>query len=234
MIKKRSFIRCLWGKYQGVTKLEKRRNKIDKDIERIVKCKYSHPFKIYVYGKDNFKYLTNMGFSCELIDSNPLPFDVNKNHFRHKMELIKIAMEQDFDEIVYLDWDCVPVKKLTHTFWDDLYKKGDIQGCLQIYKNKRCFWRKEDRRKMINGGFLYIRDRAIPKMAISFLSDSQNNDEIAWTRYIDYRMGGWKNWSVNGKLFLENYENDFCNLQKCSAYPKEVTSSKNECFVHYI
>lgn len=237
-------MRCVWGVYEniqlpsdsaeiwhGVDKLA-RRKKIDADIEKIKQNKFNEPFKVYIYGKDNYDRMTDMGFNCVLVDSNPAPFDQVKYVYRHKLELIRYAMEVDqYDEIVYLDWDCIPQKKLPDNFWDEFQKKSPIQACLQQYRRRKCLWRGEnDVRKVPNGGFIFVGDKTIPSKVIKIWETMpQDNDEPAFARYIDDTMNGWKGMDE----FWKNYEVPFCNLHKMSPYSKEMLNSKNLCFIHY-
>ena len=56
---KSSFIRALWGIYdhQG-RRLYMRRTKIDYDIKVLMHNKFNAPFVSYIFGEDNYKYLT--------------------------------------------------------------------------------------------------------------------------------------------------------------------------------
>ena len=241
---KRTFIRCVWGSYstnedlkneaakiwKGTDKLA-RRSKIDTDIELIRQNKFNEPFVVYVYGKDNYEKIKSLGLDCVLVDENPAPFDQIRYVYRHKLELIKYAMEVDgYDEIVYLDWDCRPQKKLPNNFWDEFQKKRPIQACLQQYRRKKCLWRSDDIRKVSNGGFVYLRDKTIPSKVIEIWKTMpQDNDEPAWTKYIDDDMGGWKGQDE----FIKNYEAPFCNLHRMSPIPPEILKAKDICFIHF-
>ena len=233
---KRGFIRCVWGIYDNSHRITARRQKIDRDINRIKNNKFNEPFVVYIYGKDNYERLSKEGFDCKLIDENPAPFDLIKHQYRHKMELIKYAMEVDgYDELVYLDWDCDPQKKLASDFWEKCGRRGPIQACLQQYHNKKCHWRHESKRKVPNGGCLYIRDKTLPDRAIKYWETMpQDNDEPAWAKLIDELMGGWVNWEVSGKIFLETYEMMYCALWKGCPYTQEQMNQKDICFIHFI
>lgn len=237
---KRAFIRCVWGAYKIETPLtgfhaaEKlsRRSKLDGDIDLILKNQFNEPFIVYVFGKDNFDKMKGLGFNCVLADPNPSPFDQINYVYRNKMELIKYAMEADgHDEIIYLDWDCRPQKKLPDNYWDEFGKRAPIQACLQQYRRRKCLWRTDgDVRKVPNGGFLYIRDKSLPNRAIQIWDTmKQDNDEIAWAKLIDELMNGWKGMDE----FWKDYETPFCNLHKASPFSREQLNSKNICFVHF-
>lgn len=243
----RTFIRCVWGVYEnsqlptgssdanalwkGNDKLA-RRKKIDVDIDLIIKNKFNEPFVVYVFGKDNYEKMKSLGFNCVLANSDPAPYDQVKYVYRHKLELIKYAMEADgYDELIYLDWDCRPQKKLPSNYWDEFQKKESIQACLQQYRRRKCLWRGEnDVRKVPNGGFIYLRDKTIPKKVIQIWETMpQDNDEPAIARFIDDMMSGWKGMDEFWRL----YEAPFCNLHSMSPYPKELLNTKDLCFIHY-
>lgn len=237
---KRAFIRCVWGAYKldvpptgfhADRKLE-RRSKLDIDIDIILKNKFNEPFVVYVFGKDNFDKMKGFGFDCVLASTNPAPFDQINFVYRNKMELIKYAMESDgYDEITYLDWDCVPQKKLPENYWEEMSKRAPIQACLQQYRRRKCLWRLDgDVRKVPNGGFVYIRDKILPSKAIEIWDTmKQDNDEPAWAKLIDDLMGGWKGMDE----FWKSYETLFCNLHKMSPFTSEQLNSKNVCFKHF-
>lgn len=233
---RRGFIRCVWGIYDNSHRITARRQKIDGDIKRIKECKFNEPFKVYVYGKDNFERLQKEGFDCLMVDECPNPFDLIKHQYRHKLELIKYAMEKDgYDEIVYMDWDCVPQKKLSDDFWEKCSQRAPIQACLQIYHRKKCWWRPIDQRKVPNGGFLYIRDKSIPSEIIKLWETiPQENDEPAIAKYIDNCMGGWVDTEKNIKMFWDTYETSYCLLWKGGMWNKEMLETKDICFIHFI
>jgi len=233
----RGFIRCVWGIYDNSHRITARRQKIDADIQRIKANKFNEPFKVYVYGEDNFNRIQKEGFDCFMVDKYPNPFDLIKHQYRHKLELIKYAMEVDgYDELVYMDWDCVPVKKLPVNFWEECAKKSEIQACFQQYFRKKCFWRKNsDFRKVLNGGFVYLRDKNIPSEVIKIWETmKQDNDEPAWTRFADDKIGGWTTTEESMKKYWDNFENMFCNLHSGSPYHPELLKTKDICFIHYV
>ena len=232
---KRGFIRCVWGIYDNTHRITARRQKIDGDIKRIKECKFNEPFKVYVYGQDNFDRLKN-DFDCIMVDACPNPFDLIKYQYRHKLELIKYAMEVDgYDEVVYMDWDCVPQKKLPDDFWGKCSQRGVIQGCLQQYRRIKCTWRKTDRRKVLNGGFLYIRDKTIPNEIIEIWKTMpQDNDEPAIARYLDKLLGTWDNSERCLKEVWDTYETPFCVLWNSYPWTKEKIETKDKCFIHFI
>jgi len=165
-----------------------------------------------------------------LVDSDPAPFDQIKYVYRHKMELIKYAMETDgYEELVYLDWDCIPQKKLPDDFWDKMKQKSEFQACLQGYRRKKCYWRREDQRKVPNGGFLYLRDKTLPNKAIKIWETMpQDNDEPAWAKLTDEMMGGF-----NIDKYWELFEPTYCNIHRHSPHAQEKLNTKNVCFIHY-
>ena len=233
---KRAFIRGVWGIYDNSHRILSRRKKIDTDIERILNCKFNEPFVTYVMGDDNFKRMTDKGFNCVQTHKEPNPFDLIKHQYRHKLELIRYAMEKDkYDEIVYMDWDCVPQKNISTNFWAEMGKRGVLQACLQQYFRKKCFWRKTDLRKVPNGGFIYIRDNTIPSQVIqAWETMKQDNDEPAWAKISDQLMGGWQDTETSMQKYWDMFEPMFCNLHRGSPFPVDKLKSKDVCFIHYL
>ena len=228
---KRGFIRGLWGIYDRSHRITRRRYNMDRDMDRIKSNAYNEPFRVYVYGKDNFESIKGYGFDAVLLDENPAPFDLVKHQYRNKLEIIKYAMEEDgYDELVYMDWDCIPQKKLPPNYWDIFNQKEVFQANLQLYHRRKAFWRKTELRKVPNGGFVYIRDKTIPSKAIALWDKIQgDNDEPAWAKMTDDMIGGWQ----GIEKYWELFEAPFCNLHKNSPYSKELLESKDICFIHY-
>jgi len=229
---KRGFIRALWGIHDRSHRLIERRFRVDENINEILKNKFNEPFRTYVMGEDNYTAIKTLFPDCVMISPNPCMFDLVKYQYRNKLEAIKYAFEQDgYDELVYLDWDCVPKKKLPSSFWDEMSKKEVFQATLQLYHRRKCHWRPEDLRKVPNGGFLYLRDKNLPSLAIEWWEKlgQPDNDEIAWAKIVDERMGGWKGMDV----YWEKFEPMFCSLHKSSPYSLDKLKSKDVCFIHY-
>jgi hypothetical protein len=237
---KRAFIRALWGTAnkdhdKGWIAPSHRRVKMDKDIGLILKSPYSTPFITYVFGEDNLNYLKSLNVeNCVLINKQPFIYDLQKEFWRHKLDILKYAMENDgFDEIVYLDWDCLPTKKLDDKFWELLSKKRELQVNLQWYRRRKCLWRgKIDTRKVSNGGFIYIRDNKIPQKFIDTWDKMDPSmkfwDEVAISKFIDEMTGGW----IGVDKYLPEFEPDVCNLKKRSMF--ENKPLEDIYFIHYI
>jgi len=255
---KQAFVRGLWGNFSGPEEAAiPRPKKMEDDIlaqsPDNPKAPH-HDFVVYTMGIHNHQYLIDHGFNSVLMDERPSIWDMKTELYRHKLELLKRAME-DYDEIVYLDWDCYQVKPFPNDFWDIL-RQGDVcQTNLYQYRTKKCLWRDGDWRKTCNGGFIYLSDKSLPdkfiknwdELRIWVLEQQQKrrarglelrfrekslifDDEPAISKFIDNHCGGWPG--------LEEYWNRFetkvCNLRKKSAFTKEQNATKNACFMHFI
>jgi len=228
---KRIFMRALWGKYDDSHRITKRRSATDQWIKKILQNKFNTKFITYVFGRKNFDLLVEQGIDCKLINEDPLPFDALTEQYRHKLESLKYAFEQDdCDELVHLDWDVIPQKRLPDNFWDILGKKESFQSCLQIYHRRKATWRRTDTRKIPNGGFLYIRDKEIPSKLIDIWESMRGpSAEPPMAKLTDNMIDGWKDIDTYWNLF----EPDFCNLHKMSAHGNEKVKEKDVCFIHY-
>jgi hypothetical protein len=228
---KRAFIRGLWGIYSNENSVVERRYKMDTDIKQTLKNKNSPPSVAYVFGKENYDHLKSLGVEdVKLLDESPNPHNLTKNQYRHKLDILKIALE-DYDEIVYIDWDCQAKKPLPDDFWQTMGKKEYCQANLQQYKRKKCFWRgKRDVRKLPNAGFLYITDKSFPDEIIKcWEANPGNSAEPPLARAMDYRSDGW----VGTDKYWELFEPEFCNLWKFSAFTNKEIKSKRIHFLHY-
>jgi len=224
---KRGFIRALYGAY-GESRIMKHRCQIDNDINNIVSNKYNEDYVAYVFGQQNYDGIKDR-VKCVLVDKNPAPFDQEKHTHRNKLELIKYAMNEDkYDEVVFLDWDCVPERKLPTDFWDNLGKREVFQACLQTYKHPKCLWREVDKGIVPNGGFVYLRNKNYVELAIKcWEQNQQDNEEPAWAKMLDDLHGGW----IGKEKYWELYEAMNCKLHKRTPYAD--ISQKEICFVHY-
>lgn len=230
---KTGFIRGLWGIFDNSHRITNRRFRVENNINKTLRNKYAPSSQTYVFGKENLIGLEKLGVkNLTLIQEDPFKFDLIKHQYRHKLELIRYAMEVDgYDEILYLDWDCYPTRSLPDDFWEVLRGKGVFQANLIQYHRKKCFWREVDQRKVPNGGFLYIRDKTIPARAIEYWDEMpQDNDEPAWAKIVEDLMGGkWTD--IND--YWNRFEPEWCNLHKSSPYSPEQLKSKKSCFIHY-
>jgi len=229
---KRAFMRAFWGVYDEGHRITKRKQRVEKNINTILNNKFNEPFITYVFGKDNFEFLTSLGLrDCIMIDPDPHPFDPIEEQYRHKLEAIRYCFEEDgYDEMVHLDWDCVPQKKLSPDFWDILGKKEVFQANLLQYHRRKATWRKDDMRKIPNGGFVYIRDKKVPSALIEVWEGMrQPSVEPPMAKYTDNLIGGWK----GKEKYWELFEPEVVNLHRASPFDKELLAAKDINFIHY-
>jgi hypothetical protein len=226
----RSFIRGLWGVHDNPDRYYQRRHKMDNDIKFMKHFKYNEPFRTYVFGEDNYKYLVDQGFDCRLVDKKPIAWDMEKEQFRHKLECFKQGMD-DFDEVVFLDWDCLPIKALPDDFWDVLRAKGPFQAILRGYKRRKAMWRKVDQRKIPCASFVYINDPKIPQEMNEYWEELGRpwSEEVVMMRYMERMQDGWK----GPEAYWEQFEPDFFVLGEGRVFDQELLDTKNKCFHHF-
>jgi hypothetical protein len=243
---KRSFIRVLWGdadldinnteyishvKREGIYMPNEhnllRRKKIAGNIKRAMAVKHIESFVVYAFGKNNKKCMDDIGVPCVLVDNEPYRHRV----FGHKIEAIKWAME-DYDEIVLMDWDTKPAKKLPINFWDELNKKEVFQASLWKHRTPKINHRDTLNANQITpgGGFIYVRDKDVPSKLIDFYQNAPNkwSEQPAYALLTDEMMGGWKGIDAYWKLFEPE-----CYRTKKSPYrwlPDKYF--KDPCFVN--
>jgi len=227
---KRGFVRVLWGihDHQG-RRFYKRRTKIDNDILLQKQAKYMPPFKVFVFGEDNYKSLVDDGFDCIMADKRPIVWDMNKQQFRHKIEAFKLGIEI-FDEMIFLDWDMYPLKLVPCDFWDVLGKKNSLQAILRMYHRRKAFWRKSEPRKIPCASFVYIRGSQVTEDIISMWEKMNKpwSEETVMGRYMDEQIGGWK----GIQAYWDAYEPDFFVLREGRVFDKELLNTKNKVFDH--
>jgi len=228
---KKGFVRGLWGVYDNSHRILKRRAYTDQWLRRISENKYNPEFQTYVFGEENQQCLKRYGIDSILIDKNPAFFDGVTACHRTKLEVMKYAMIEDgYDEVVFMDWDVIPYKKLPDDTWDHFAKKDIIQACLQQYKNPRSWHRENEPRKCPNGGFLYTRgEKPLLDIIKEWEKQPDMSMEPALSKAIDNLSGGWQ----GREYYWSHFEIDFCNLHRGSAHPKEIRQTKHEYMVHY-
>lgn len=200
----KGFIRGIWGNNK----------RIMGDIAVAIKMDVPNKldFICYTWGEDNHKTLLSQNIKSVLINKNSHVYPTPRGmvNFRYKLDLFEFGL-RDFDEIVYLDWDCNMVKDIGEDFWTELNKKDIIQGCLYRWKRPVCPWRetRHDQSYIINNGFLYLRDKSTPKHLVFQWNKMQSmNDEVPTSFYIDELMGGWK----GETYWREHYEAESAHM----------------------
>ena len=243
---KRAFVRALWGDYKENLEKEdlefnidleqgqvKRRDRTDGFINAFLKDKkkVNHcidPLHIYIIGKNNLEYLKSKGFeNLHLICDKPFKYDPIRRTWWQKLEVLKYAME-DFDEIVYLDWDTYLAREIPDNFWDSLGKKDIFQACLRKYACKKlCHREGNGANKLVSqGGFIYMRDKSIPEQLFKYAAMPGNKwlDETAYARYTDSLTNGWQ----GTKKYFELFEPEWMVVS--AGIFNNV--KPNSCFVH--
>lgn len=230
---KRSFIRGLWGIYEHEERrMFKRRTKLDNDM-RMVKLNQNADNEnhvVYVFGEDNYKFLIDEGWDARMVDKRPIVWDMDNEQFRHKLEVLHQGM-QEFDEIIFLDWDCTECRPLPDNFWDRLGEKAEIQAVLRQYRRRKAHWRNNNQcpRSIPEASFVYINDKQTTQN-LNDLWEEMNrpwSEELVIARYIDNLSGGWKNL----EHYWENYEPFFSTYGNCKK-PSKSAVEEGFQYVH--
>lgn len=82
--------------------------------------------EVIVWGKENSKYLSNLGYKTILVSNEDKYLNYNKR-FYHKLEALTIA-DSLFKEYLLLDWDVTLNKNIDNNFFR-LIKKGNNIQC---------------------------------------------------------------------------------------------------------
>lgn len=214
---KRGFIRALWGVYDHQERrMYKRRAVQDNNIALIKLNPMAQPFTCYTFGEDNHKFLIDQGIDSSLVDKKPIIWDMETKQFRHKLEVLKCGL-QDYDEVVFLDWDCMAIRPLPKDMWESLAEKEPIQAILRMYHRRKAMWRKREARQIPEASWVYIREKGIGDDLIQLWSEMGEpwSEELVIAKYIDNQMGGWKGREEYWKRF-EPYVYTWANTRICS------------------
>jgi hypothetical protein len=144
---------------------------------------------------------------------------MEKQQYRHKIDIWRAGLE-DFDEIVFLDWDCVPLAPIPDNFWEDMSLGRPIKSPLHMYKNKRAYTRIDHERKVSAATFVYMRGKKMAQGVIEAWEyfNCPFFEELALSKYIDDINGGWKG--------VDDYKIKFePGYQVLFAYDKDYLSS---------
>ena len=244
IIPRRGFVRCLWG---VPSKAYRRNSKVvNLDIEFIKYNTMDQPFTTYVFGKNNYKMLEDHGFqNCKLVSD-----DVSLWHWKdikskkidqygHKLKTLEMA-SKDFDEFIFLDWDCMPVISLPETFWDSFSSKSSVQAHLRSYamkekwiKRKGAIWREKNVNIRPCASFIYIKGKEIAeKIYNTWLEDKSASDEKALAIVTDEMMGGWQGVEKYWEFFEPNCFMLFRDDVRRPCYKKELLKEKDLMFMH--
>jgi hypothetical protein len=179
-------IRCLWGKSDHqffeknlqsyhdecyLTKENDNLNGIDNQM-------------VIVWDEPNRKLMEELGYQYYYMGESS-EYSLNLN-FLHKIIALEKAMEM-YDEILFLDWDCLAIKPIDKNFQDLLRSRGNIQIPLYFYPGeiidqfrkidpivddnmhyfnmffynmiRNCNWKFMDGLVIPNAGFIYCKDK---------------------------------------------------------------------------
>lgn len=226
---KRAIVRVLWGQYDKSDRILRRKRRVDGNIVTLLKSPFNSEFVTYIYGKDNYNDLLDIGLeNLILLDDKPHIFDSIKEQFRHKLEILKVAM-QEYDEIVYLDFDAIPCKPFDG-FWDSIDKSRPFQANLCQYRRIRAPWRnKIDVRKIPNCGAMYLGNKSVAMDLIKWWEDPRHTDkkscEPSTALWLDDINGGW----IGCDKWKELYEAKWVNLKMNGVFDNSSTAY----FIHH-
>ena len=234
---KKGFIRALWGVHEDTHRVLARRFRTDNDMQRIKKCKYNEPFMTYIYGKENYEAFKTLGFECKLLSKKPLLWKAEDevNMYVHKLEIMREALN-DYDEIIFMDWDTVATRRLPKKFWQSFYKKDSFQAALRAYRGRGCFWRTRGVKARPCASFVYIRGKEPIQRIMEIWEENKSlgfTEELAMAMYTDELTGGWQ----NSQTYWERFEVDYFLIPRHNlprrVYSMEKRQSKNLRFLHY-
>lgn len=234
---KRMYIRALWG-YADKAETDSysgRRSKMDNDIDIVMYNDNDEPFMTYVCGQKNFDYLKSKNINCKLLSKDPFIYEPIKgvqHMYGHKLYVMQAAME-DYDEIVFLDWDCMAATKIPNNFWSTLGEKEAFQASMRGYKKRKCHWRRRDKRQRPCASFVYFRDKKIiDEMVEMWEKDKRRSEEDVFAKYTDEMIGGWQGADKYWELFEPHFFNLDIHEIPFRCFPTEKVETKNLVFVH--
>lgn len=125
------FIRAYWGDLDNFFRRHK------DEIINISKVSKLNEV-VYVWGLSNYNFIKSLGFECVLMSEKSTEygndyFFHSDKYMLHKLYAIKRGV-QEYNEVIFLDWDCLQIKEIDVNFYKQLYKQNnDIQMPLYIF-----------------------------------------------------------------------------------------------------
>jgi hypothetical protein len=188
---------------------------------------------IYVYGeaaKEDIPELERRGYDVRFIDIGDM-FNTVYNYLGRKLITLHLGL-QDFDEVLMLDWDCIPTKPLDDNFYTRLQEKP-IQ--VPLYAHPAEFdtirvWEKNYFAQP-NFGFVYSRDKNFGHELLEFAWNLDLKgliDEYAMYEWLSFRNLDW---------YIEQFQPTVCHGVDPEAYigkPETDNSIKQMHLINYI
>ena len=148
-------IRTFWGDLHSMgTRYTDQIEEASKDnLEEIV----------YVWGRENYNYISNLGFNCTLLSEDPYDYSIASNHtfwdYRslvHKLQCLDIAVKEH-GEVLFIDWDCSLLQELDGNFYSELKQGSSLQVPLYVYPKMALEWLiKKSKEETTNGFFIKL------------------------------------------------------------------------------
>lgn len=212
---KTAFVRALWGDRL----IPRSVVKIRADVTEALNQPLQIPFVTYSFGRENTELLRSCGIDARQISEcgivnffgakrrspSPRPRFVKGRYegpspiynwgvsmWRHKLVAIAAALEE-FDQVVWLDWDCRLLKRLPVDFWRRIGQGAEVQSSLRQYRRVKCPWRSTGRRIVPGGAFLAVRGRKAIERLLSIQQEHPTwDDEVTAAYHADWLQGGWR------------------------------------------
>ena len=122
------FIRAYWGDLSSFN------GRHLKEIVHISSTSKLNDY-VYVWGTGNYEYIKSLGFECKYMGE--FEYDYLKNsdiYMLPKLWAIQSGVST-FNEVVFLDWDCLQKRELDDNFYQLLRSRDNIQMPLYVYPN---------------------------------------------------------------------------------------------------
>jgi len=182
-----AFIRGLWGDLlpNDSNSVLRRRSQLHSNITKEASSMVS--YMTYVFGTENKLYLDRLQIKNKLLSSASSEWDVATQCYRHKIEIIRRALD-DYSSVIWLDWDCSPTQYMPENFYDKISKGSGLKACLQRYSQRMCPWRPSGAKRILpNGGFIYVANKGIGDRLIECWEETGKhcNDEVALAKLTD-------------------------------------------------
>ena len=220
-----AIIRGIWGGGKGHS---------DDNLEKTVleaKQNGDPVDKVYCFGTENKKILERCGYKPDMLDSKPVAAPRSKPHelpeFRmkrarsgystwwHKLKIIEAAT-QEFDHVLWQDFDVRLKKPLPSDFWEELKSGASFRSALTVQFSGKfgAWWRIPVKQRLVRslsqpprtrvsntqqaqivpaGGYVYIRGTKVTGRLMALQNQHPTwHDQSLFALYIDQLYRGWK------------------------------------------
>jgi len=121
------FIRAFWGDIHNPKSSHHK-----EEIQKVAETSTLDEL-VFVWGRENYNYITSLGFDCKLVSDNPYPYgkSFNSDFYIAKLDALRFGCMM-YNEVIFLDWDTEQLKELDDKFYSEI-KSSNSKILMPLY-----------------------------------------------------------------------------------------------------